>query len=179
MNETPDIQLAGLSIWALSRQFPESEDFWDGNWLDVIVRVEASGAFVEVRRPCLRTDEVEAFADQLTLLYRELRGTAELACIEPHVSVKMTCSPLGEVEVIVDLSPDNVTQSHRFVFAIDQSYVPATLAGCRKVLNRFPVKNPPNKLQEQSALMSAKGRMRPTLPIQKADVSGAPRQPLP
>ena len=28
----PDITVGALHIWIHERQFPESEDFWDGNW---------------------------------------------------------------------------------------------------------------------------------------------------
>ena len=31
----PDIKLAGLQIWVHGRQFPDSDDYWDGNWLYV------------------------------------------------------------------------------------------------------------------------------------------------
>ena len=47
MGEEPDLTLAGLSIWARSREFSESDDHWDGNWIDIRARVEAPGAFVE------------------------------------------------------------------------------------------------------------------------------------
>jgi hypothetical protein len=46
MQDQPDLQLAGLSLWVL--QFPGAEnDYWHENWLNVRVRVEAPGAIVE------------------------------------------------------------------------------------------------------------------------------------
>ncbi len=138
--DEPDITLAGLSLWVQCREFERSEDYWDGNWLYVRARIEAPGAFVEAAGPWLRTDEIEHFADQLTVLHRDLRGSAELPCMEPTLAAKVTCGSRGEVEVVIDLTPDHMTQSHRFEFMIDQSYLAATLRGCRSVLDRFPIR---------------------------------------
>ena len=45
----PNLKLEGLSIWALARQFPNSEDYWDGNWITIHARVEAPGARVDAQ----------------------------------------------------------------------------------------------------------------------------------
>ena len=142
-DETPDIKLAGLSVWVSSREFPDSDDYWDGNWLHVHIHVEADGASVQVSGPCVRTDEIEEFTEQLALLHRDLRGTANLACMEPYLAAKVTCGTLGGVQVEVEVTPDHLAQSHRFLFGLDQSYLPAVLSGCRDVLHRFPVTNRP------------------------------------
>lgn len=141
MAREPDLKLAGLSLWALSRAYPGCDDYWDGNWIDILAVVDAPGAQVEVRGPYVRSDELAAFQDQLTTLYRELKGAAELQCIEPAVGAKVTCGSLGAIEVTVDITPDHLRQSHHFVFAIDQTYLAATLAGCQHVLRLFPVKD--------------------------------------
>jgi hypothetical protein len=31
----PNLELEGLQIWVHGRQFPDSNDYWDGNWLRV------------------------------------------------------------------------------------------------------------------------------------------------
>jgi hypothetical protein len=30
----PDLRVAGLRVWIHGRQFPDSQDYWDGNWLN-------------------------------------------------------------------------------------------------------------------------------------------------
>ncbi|WP_032900811.1 WapI family immunity protein [Mesorhizobium ciceri] len=144
----PDIKLTGLSLWAMAREFPDSDDYWDGNWIHILARVDASGAQVEVQGPYIRSDELKKFYDQLATLYRDLRGSAELQCMEPALRAKVTCSSRGQIEVIVDITPDHLSQSHHFVFGIDQSHLGATLAGCRRVLELFPVKNVPHRRTE-------------------------------
>jgi hypothetical protein len=107
----PDLKLEGLSIWALAREFPNSEDFWDGNWITVHAHVEAPGARVAVRGPWLRSDEVERFLDRLEALNQELKGVAELACIEPTLNVKVTCGSLGHIQIAVEITPDHLSLS--------------------------------------------------------------------
>jgi hypothetical protein len=138
MIDEPDIKLAGLSLWALEWQFPESHDFWDGNWLNIRASVEAHGAFVEISGPWLRNDELAAFREQLAKLERDLTGEAELHCIEPALNVKVRCGSLGHVEVEVAITPDHLTQTHRFIFEADQSYLKPVLRGCARILERFP-----------------------------------------
>jgi len=54
----PDLQVGGLQLWIHARQFPDSEDYWDGNWLMVTVRCCASGAEVWVKGPILHLSEL-------------------------------------------------------------------------------------------------------------------------
>lgn len=140
MVEEPDLKLAGLSLWATAREFEGSDDFWDGNWLSVRARVEASGAYVETIGPWVRNDELARFSDQLAIVVRDLKGTAELDCIEPMLSAKVEIGARGEVTVTVEITPNHLTQRHWFEFAIDQSYLTETLSGCRRLLKRFPVR---------------------------------------
>ncbi len=137
--EEPDLKLAGLSLWVLARQYPDSADYWDGNWLDVVARVEASGAFVETRGSFLRNDELAAFVVQLERVQRDLTGDAELACMEPNLHVKVRCVSMGRIEMVISITPDHRAQSHAFTFEIDQSYLTSTLRECRRILARLPV----------------------------------------
>lgn len=57
MREELDIKFAGMSLWVLGRQFPDLDDYWDGNWLNVQVRVEASGAAVEAAGPIIHVGD--------------------------------------------------------------------------------------------------------------------------
>lgn len=142
--EEPDLKLAGLSLWVRSRQFPDCEDYWDGNWLNIFARVEASGSFVEVSGPFLRNDELAAFAAQLESVQRDLTGEAKLACMEPNLNAKVRCGSLGHIEVVIAITPDHLAQSHEFTFGIDQSYLAPVLRGCRRILERVPVIGAPN-----------------------------------
>ena len=136
----PDLKLAGLHLWIQGRQFPSMQDYWDSNWLNTHALVEAPGAMVEANGPFLRTDELASFAQELDVVYRNMSGEAHLKCIEPILEVKATSGRLGHIEVVIDLTPDHMTQSHHFIFDIDQSYLPSTLRDCWKILERYPIR---------------------------------------
>lgn len=61
----PNIKLAGLQIWIHSRQFPDNDDLWDGNWLKVTVHCGANGASVWTSGAILHLSEI---ADWLVAL---------------------------------------------------------------------------------------------------------------
>lgn len=42
----PDFCIGGFKLWVYGREFPESHDYWDGNWINVVVRCTRS-SFVE------------------------------------------------------------------------------------------------------------------------------------
>lgn len=139
----PDLKFAGLSLWVRSREFPDIVEYWDGNWLDIMCRVESHGAFVEFAGPFLRTDELAAFSKQLAGIQKDLIGEAELECMEPNLNIKVQCKALGHLDVVISITPDNLTQSHVFTFEVDQSYLTSVLSDCKRILKAFPIVGSP------------------------------------
>jgi hypothetical protein len=137
----PDLKLAGLSFWIVDRQFPDSSDYWDGNWLRVLVRVEATQAIVETDGPIVHSSELAAFVDELERLDRTLDGTASLTCLEPNLNVFIEANTRGHAVATIKITPDHLTQSHEFVFEIDQSYLKPLISQCRQVLKDYPIKS--------------------------------------
>ena len=140
LEEHDAIQLAGMTMRILGYSYPDAVDYWDGNWLNIQADVSASGAHVQVSGSCVRTDELSTFEEQLALLYRDLRGTANLSCLEPNLSALVRCDSLGHLEVVIEATPDHLQQSHRFIFSVDQSYLKSTLRDLRRALQIYPVK---------------------------------------
>jgi len=148
----PDLIFGGFSLWVLGRQFPNAEDYWDGNWLYVRARVEAPGASVEAQGAIVHTSELAAFAEQLESLHVNLVGEAALRCMEPNLQIAIRGDALGHTAVQIMITPDNMTQTHEFKFDLDQTYVGPLLNGCRNLLTRWPVR----------AVTSAPGQTRPS-----------------
>jgi hypothetical protein len=143
MAEAPDIVLAGFSLWIRGRAYPNSDDYWDGNWLDVGACVVAHGARVEAEGCFLTSTDIAHFLTQLEALYRDLSGTAVLENYEPNIRVTMVGDRLGHIKLTVHLTPDFTTQAHRFDFELDQTVLPLIMADCRRVMERFPIKGSP------------------------------------
>ena len=137
----PDIKIAGLEIWVHGREYPDLEDYWDGNWTNISARCTAMDATVWVGGSILHLSEVEHLMTTSQALYDSLEGEASLPCIEPYLSVVLKAGGQGQIEMTVEITPDHIAQAHRFVFVIDQSHLPELISDCRKVLAKYPVRN--------------------------------------
>jgi hypothetical protein len=154
----PDLRLGGFSLWVSGRQFPDVNDFWDGNWLHVEAHMQASGALVEARGPILHASEIAKFVQELEPLHTNLTGEAALRCIEPNLEIVIRCDALGHVTVRVVITPDHMTQSHVFTFDLDQTYLGPLLDGCRSVLSNWPIRGGTlRKVEEYLARFRAGG----------------------
>ena len=141
MQSEPDLQFCGFSLWVDQRQFPDASDYWDGNWLMVRAKMEASGARVECDGPILMTADIKGFRDQLAAMVDALAGEATLTGLEPELNMVLRMQKLGQIEVVIEITPEHLTQHHRFTLEADQSYLPALVRSCDTILNRFPVIN--------------------------------------
>ena len=130
-----------MSLWVDGRQFPDTSDYWDGNWLMIRVRMEARGAKVECAGAVLMTADIERFRDQLSAMADTLTGEATLAGLEPELSVILKIQQRGHIDGLVEITPDQLNQQHRFQVETDQSYLPALIQSCNSILSRFPVIN--------------------------------------
>lgn len=138
----PSVRLKAFQLWVHGRQYPEAEDQWDGNWLNVTVHLGQSGASVWATGPILDSIGLMRFRDELARLYETLSGEAVLESHEPNVRVRVASSDgAGHLHVRAEITPDNLSQGHWFEFEIDQSYLPATVAQLESVLMEFPVKD--------------------------------------
>jgi len=136
----PDITLAGLKLWVHGYQFRDSEDRWDGNWLSATAICSEGGASVLVRGNFIRTDEIAEWLSAVEKLELNFTGEARLPCMEPNLAVTLKGSPLGAIEMDVRITPDQVTQDHRFTFTIDQSYLKSLSSQCSLLLGTFPLR---------------------------------------
>lgn len=136
-----DLRIGGLELWVHQREFPDAEDYWDGNWLKVTAICTAPGARVEVTGPKIRLPELAEFGAACQRVYENLHGVATLDCIEPFIRVQVAArDSQGHIEVTVEITPDHLTQQHRFTFELDQSYLPAVIEASRQALERFPIR---------------------------------------
>jgi len=139
----PAIRLAGFQLWVHGRQFPDSQDCWDGNWLNVTAHCDAAKGSVWASGAILDTVSILRFHDGLTALHRTLRGEAVLGSHEPNLMVRVdTADRAGHLRVRVEITPEHLEQGHWFEFAIDQTYLPPVIAQCASVLKAFPIRDP-------------------------------------
>lgn len=135
----PDLRVAGLQVWVHNQPHANSGEPYDADWLTVTVHCGESGASVWVRGELLTASAFSRLARDCEAMYRQLAGQASLSSDEPGLSVLLTTSDQrGHVSMVVDISPNPLTQAHRFRFDLDQSYLPGVSAQCCALLVRFP-----------------------------------------
>ncbi|MEZ4332406.1 MAG: hypothetical protein R3F35_11665 [Myxococcota bacterium] len=143
MSEPASISIGCLSIRVLKRQFEESQDFWDGNWLLVHACCETETARVVVSGPILHLGELQSFRRQLSSLHRDLTGEATLDCIEPNLQVTIRAvGSLGHLESKIELTGNHLLERHEFREEFDQSYLSDLLADLRAIFLEFPIRSP-------------------------------------
>jgi hypothetical protein len=139
----PDLKVAGLQIWIHNRLYPECEDYWDGNWVNVTSHCWAHGSDVWASGTELHLSELESWRKQIASISKKLQGKAELGCLQPNLFAQMEIGSRGEIGFTVRITPDHMNQTHEFRFEIDQSYLSGLISQLRAVLHKFPVKGKP------------------------------------
>lgn len=137
----PSVRLSAFQLWVHSRQFPEAQDQWDGNWLNVTVHCGQSRASAWATGAILDTVGLVRFRDELERLYKTLSGEAVLESQERNVKVRVAAGDgAGHLNVRAEITPDHLAQGHWFEFQIDQSYLPDVITQLESVLGQFPVR---------------------------------------
>jgi hypothetical protein len=135
----PDLTLEGLSIWVLDRQLPDATDYWDANWLTVRATMHVGHSSVTTEGSIFMTADFERFGEELASLHTKLVGEASLSSYEPNLKVTLRAGRTGHIDGEVEITPDQLSEFHRFDVAFDQTYLPALITSCETIVQRFPV----------------------------------------
>jgi hypothetical protein len=147
IREAAQLSIAGFHLWIHGRQFPESQQYWDGNWVNVTVLCWAEGAEMRASGAIVHLSEIVRWTEEAAQLHATLSGEANLACLEPELCVTLQAMRYGQIEMTVDMTPDPQTQAHQFRFEIDQSYVPQLIRQYHSILEEFPLRDPDQQFQ--------------------------------
>jgi len=137
----PSLVIGPLRVWVHGRQFERAQDYWDGNWLRVTAYCAEGGGSVHVHGLIAHSGEIDHLPKGCQKLYETLSGSASLLCIEPGLSVELhAVGSTGGLEATVQITPDNLTQDHRFRFTLDQSFLPSVVSQCKALLRQYPIR---------------------------------------
>jgi hypothetical protein len=129
-----------LAIWVHGRQFPDSYDFWDGNWLRGTVHCGGGGSSVDVSGSILHLTELDQWCVSTKALYDTSGGEAKLECMEPALSIDLMPDSLGHIRMNVSITPNHVLQRHEFAFTIDPTSLSALIVQLKTVLKTYPLR---------------------------------------
>jgi hypothetical protein len=137
----PDLKIAGFQLWIHGREFPNSGDYYDGNWLRVTAHCGAQGADVWTNGSLLMSTDIYGFGADCEKLLNHEGDNAVLNPIEPGLKVSLGRSDsLGHFLAVINITPDHMTQEHRFEFEIDQTFVSNLIGQCQRIVKTFPVR---------------------------------------
>jgi len=137
----PDLTVGRFQLWIHGRQFPEAEDYYDGNWLRVTTHCGASGASVWAQGAILMVTDIAAFGHGCAAMHSGEAKSADLAPLEPELKVSLEASDnVGHIRMQVKITPDHLQQSHRFEFELDQSYLPGIIKKCSEIVQNYPIR---------------------------------------
>lgn len=134
----PSLALGGLRLWVVGKAFPDSVEWYDGNWLQVRAECAAPGAAVTAAGPLLTPEDIARLLAGMEAMQRWEASSAEMSPLEPSLVVGLTGNSRGGLRIDVRLTPDHMTQGHRFFFDADLTYLATPIAQCREILERFP-----------------------------------------
>jgi hypothetical protein len=140
----PSLQIGRLKLWVHGRQFPSAQDYWDGNWLQVTARCDSASSTVSTVGPIVHISELVRLLDECERLYESLSGIAKLDCMEPNLGVTLTAKTSGHVDVRIHITPNHMLEKHEFNESFDQTFLPAIISQCRKLLIQHPLRKPEN-----------------------------------
>jgi hypothetical protein len=143
MEDNPDITLGPLKIWISGRQFPDSNEYWDANWLSGRAICEGAGSHVQVSGAFMHLRELKKWKEDLETFRQTLKGAVELPTMEPALKVKIEGqkAATGHLDCEVSITGEHLSECHRFSFTTDQSYLPGLLSQLASVLREYPIKH--------------------------------------
>src|SRR5262245_61864929 len=136
-NSPPSLALGGLSLWGLGRAAPGAACS-GGAWLRVEAECAAPGATVTASGPLLSVEDLGRLLAGMKSMHKWEASSARLNPLEPNLVVSLTGNSRGGVRIDVRITPDSMTQEHRFFFDADLSYLLGPIEQCREILRRFP-----------------------------------------
>jgi len=141
MEDEASISFGPLKIWIEGRQFPESKDYWDANWLMTTAECVGKGSSVKADGPFLHLGELKYWKDNLEAFHKTLKGRVELPTAEPTLKIKiMEQKPeMGHFLCEIEFTGDYLNEVHKFIFQADQSYIPSLLNQLNTVLRNYPI----------------------------------------
>jgi hypothetical protein len=134
----PDVKLCGLSLWVHGLQNSGDNNSWDGDWLNATALCESQGVEVLVSGPIFQINNLKDWIEGCERMKETLSGEAVLGCAEPDLYVSLEMGSLGHITMTVDITPDALTQEHRFEFEIDQSYLKELLDSFKRLRDIHP-----------------------------------------
>ena len=117
----------------------EVHDYWDENWLAVLVEVRAGGFQGSVSCQ-FQAEELVQLRERLDDLFHWKEDSADFTTLESWLAIRFMIDKHGRITVLGDLIDRPLDGNRlRFELSIDQSFLPSTLRDLDHAIKTFPV----------------------------------------
>jgi hypothetical protein len=125
-------------------EFPDAEDYWDGNWVYANVTVVVGG-FRGSYEAMLRTEEFVRFRDHLGQLYGKLTGAAAFETMEHWLAIRVEGDGRGHFTAKCE-ARDQPGMGNKLLFDLtfDQTELPLLLRDLNELTRAYPVRGKPD-----------------------------------
>lgn len=128
-----------IEIDVLYRNYPNSSDYWDGNWVTSKINIKIPGYFVNYDAD-LRTDELRDFANEIKLMSKLLKGKATLKNLDNYLQIECEMNKTGKIIWTAETCyPAGYGAVLKFEFVSDQSFLVDLIKELENISVAFPV----------------------------------------
>lgn len=138
--DRPDLIIEKLKIWINGRQFPDSADYWDANWMNINARYDSVTSFVETSGSIVHLSQIRSFLESSEKALQGHTQIIELPAIEPNIGLKLELDKLGHIKGELSITHDHLSEKHQYTFDMDQSYLPDLISQCKAIFVKYPIK---------------------------------------
>ncbi len=132
-----------VTIDILHRNCPDSDDYWDGNWLNANIKVSLPGYQASFNGD-IRTDEVRAFLEGCKKMDQTLSGSVKFSSMEEIIELNGEIDRTGQIEWSGKTTyPVGTGATLTFKFLSDQSFLETLISELELIMSQFPVKGKP------------------------------------
>jgi hypothetical protein len=130
-------------LQAAGREFPDINEYWDGNWILFTVLLVMPGLTVELTDPCIRVDELEAFLLELRNFSLGHSVGVESSFQEPVVSIGLQGAEPGQDEILarieVNIFTDDGISGTVAEVDVENTAIDLFIQGVEEILREYPV----------------------------------------
>lgn len=126
-----------VQIDIIKRSNPNSNDYWDGNWLKANIKIDVSG-FKSDFKTNLRSDDFQRFYSGLIKLQNNLSKEVEFNTMEEGLYLK------GNMEITGNIKWESISKSDddntlKVFFETNVTTIELLTTEIEEILNSFPI----------------------------------------
>ena len=126
-----------VKIEILGRENPTTNDYWDGNWLNVNVYLELPEIKASYRTN-IRVDEIQAFLEKLVDLNNKSTDTVELTTMEEGIYLCLENQKNGSI-LITGRSVIEMSGKIEYRFTTDILSLDRFYTSLKSSINQYPL----------------------------------------